>query len=332
MHLNFYGYKLDQRLLRHLDYRGLSYLAEEKKIVFKYEIYNQKNDVDIRALTEGLGKYCELLHLISNELRDDAVLNIRVEAVSPGSFEVWIRLCELGQGVLGTLQATGILGSIESILFIFKELFKLKDFLGSEKADRIEATDGSNANVVNGNSNIIFNQTTINLYKGTGEVSSLLAEASRAVLSDRQIRSVKIQEEKDGIRSDLIDLGRDRLDRMTEPNSYLIEETQTIIKENVEMTLTGLHLEFRGVWRFDYNDRKITAKIKDDDFILKVKNREIMFAHGDIFVVDLKVIQERKPGTPYWMDKDFTIMKVKEIKHLEERETGIQSIPEFNFE
>lgn len=323
MNTSLFRYKLDQRLLRHLKYKGLVYLVEEKRIVFKYDLEDDRHDIDIRALTDGLGQYCALVQLISDEVRNDAILNIRVEAVKQGSFEVWLRLFEIGQVVIGTLIADNMLSSINGILAMFREYIELKLLLGSDKADRVEAGEGGMAVVVKGGINLSVHNLTLNLYTKSPDASGLLTAASQAILSDKHVRGVVMQDEGDG-RSDLLRIDRHGLEKTAERNPYFVDETQTIRLNNVEMIVTGVNFVFSRVWRFVYKGQNITAKIVDEDFVHRVKNSEIRFGHGDILTVDVNIIQERRPDSPYWEDKSFVILKVKNVRAggvLPEQET-----------
>ena len=80
------------------------------------------------------------------------------------------------------------------------------------------------------------------------------------------------------------------------------------------------NFEFRGKWRFEYKNRTIAADIKDDDFILRVKSGELEFKSKDVLTADLKIEQERLPGSQYWEDKRFCVVKVHARDNLRDSE------------
>ncbi|MCR5336637.1 MAG: hypothetical protein K6E42_08850 [Synergistes sp.] len=316
----FFCYNQNQRLLRHLAYRGLVQLADERKLVFRYELSNGRHDIDVMALAKGLGQYCELLNYFSGSIRDDAALNIRVEALSPGSFEVNLRLFEWGQGVIGTLVANDFVGFIGNVLDMFRQFIELKRLLGSEKADKIMVGDNGYTLIVKGNNNTVVAGPVWEAYKGSEAANEFLRGGSSALVADNSIEGVSIQDVTSGTARDIVNMNKTQLAGLTSHNAYLQEETQEVTISGAELLLMGSNFEFKGKWRFGFGKRTIAANIADDDFILKVKSGALGFRSKDVFTADMKVIQKALPGSEYWEDKEFVITKVKAINNLRDLE------------
>ena len=86
--------------------------------------------------------------------------------------------------------------------------------------------------------------------------------------------------------------------------------------EDAKLLLVSVNFEFRGVWRFQYGKRTITAKFADNDFVDKVRVGEINFRSKDVLTVDMRVKQVLDLKSGQWDDKDFVITKVKAINNL----------------
>lgn len=291
-------------------------LAEERKIVFKYELADGRHDVDVVALSSGLGHFCALLNFFCDNEREDAVLSIRAEAFRPGSFEVWLRLFEIGQGVLGTVVANNFVDSIDNVLEMFKQYIELKMMLGSSKADSVTANDDGTVNVVHGDNNIIISPKVMNVYIGDKAADAFLSGGASAVLSDGCIDGLRVQEAVAGAVRDIVSLDKAQLGRAASQNGYLAEESRVSTVEDAKLLLVSVNFEFRGVWRFQYGKRTITAKFADNDFVDKVRVGEINFRSKDVLTVDMRVKQVLDLKSGQWDDKDFVITKVKAINNL----------------
>ena len=291
-------------------------MADEKNIIVKYEMRNDGHSIDVMALTRGLGEYCGLLQYFSGEIRSDAKLNIRVEVLSPGSFEVGLKLFEIGQGVLGTVVSNNLTDPLANILDMFKQFIELKNLLGSEKADAVTVGENSTVNIVKGNQVINVRDAVFNIYTGSGKPTEFLQTGSLALLSDTYVEGMKVQESNTSQRENIICLNKEQIGRMTSPNAYLQEETRLITVSDATLLLTSPNLEFRGVWRFDYNGHKISATFEDKDFIKAVSDGLLQFRSKDIFTVDMTVLQTQSPGSPCWEDKEHVVTKVKSINNM----------------
>lgn len=288
--------------------------------MFHYEISEGRHDIDVMALTKGLGQYCELLNYFSDSINEDAVLNIKVEALNPGSFEVYLKLYELGQSVIGTLVANDLVSCISTVFEMFKQFIELKMLLRSEKADKIMVGDNDNVTVIKGDNNIVVVGPVWEAYKGSEAANGFLRGGSSALSSDKNIEGLNIQDVTSGKTKDIVTVDRTQLAGLASHNAYLLEETQEVMINDAKLLLMGSNFEFKGKWRFGFGKRTITANIADDDFILKVKNGLLSFRSKDFFTVDMKVIQKALPGSDYWEDKEFVITKVKKINNLRDLE------------
>ena len=316
MYSLFYCYNYNQRLLRHLLYKGMVVMAEERKIVFKYELADDRHDVDVVALSSGLGHFCALLNFFCDSERKDAVLSIRAEAFRPGSFEVWLRLLEIVGGVAGTVVANNFADSISNVLDMFKQYIELKTMLGSSKADSVTANNDGTVIVVHGDNNVIISPKVMNFYMHDKEADAFVSGGASAVLSDGCVDGLRVQEAIDGVVRDIVSLDKVQLGRAASQNGYLAKESRVSIVEDATLLLVGANFEFRGVWRFQYGKRTITAKFADGDFVNKVRGGELDFRSKEVLTVDMSVKQVLDPKSGQWDDKDFVITKVKAINNL----------------
>ncbi|MCQ4764792.1 hypothetical protein [Cloacibacillus evryensis] len=291
-------------------------MADERKLMFRYELRDDRHDIDVMALANGLGQYCTFLNFLSDSTRDDAVLNIRVEALRPGSFEVYLKFFELGQGVLGTVISNNFVGPISNVFEMFRQFVEIKNLLGSEKADHIYVGDNSTVNIIKGSNNVVVYDPVWRAYKESKELNESLYNGSLALLSDEQIEGLKIQDITPEGHQDVVNLDRTSLGRMASSNAYLQEEIQVVTVDNALLLLVSSNFEFTGMWRFEYGAHVITVKFEDEDFISKVREGLLNFRSKDIFTVNMKVEQRRLPGSRFWEDKKYVISKVKSINNL----------------
>ncbi|MEG1913242.1 MAG: hypothetical protein RRY12_12715 [Cloacibacillus sp.] len=292
-------------------------MKEEEKLIFKFELADDNNDIDLRTLTEGFGKYCYLMYLINNMLNDSAELDIKVEAVRPGSFEVAIKLWEYGPVLLGTALAIDSHAVIDAMLTIYNQFLELKKHLGNEKAVSIQETSGGQVIVTNGNhNNITINKNTLNFYIDNNEASNVLSSGTYAVIADKSVESIKVQRKKGLETETLVDIPRSMMSVVASDNPYLKPEEETVIKDRVKIIIRSANVDADGAWKCIYNDQKVYVSIDDPVFNSKVKNNLERFGNKDVLIVKLEVKRIREPGTPYWKDVSYKILHVYRKKNL----------------
>ena len=79
------------------------------------------------------------------------------------------------------------------------------------------------------------------------------------------------------------------------------------------LNIVRLSFDKSQKWEFYYDGNKITAKINDVDFLLKIDSGET-FAKGDSLEVELEILQEFDQTVNTYVNKSYKINRI--IRHI----------------
>lgn len=105
----------------------------------------QVHQMDLDILLGSLLRFAEMTKAVSREImpEDQDKFQIKVNATEKGSFIVFLELPKLNSGLFNFLSNNAVtIGSLGALIGIVVNIFKIKEFLGGKKPDKI--SDGGN--------------------------------------------------------------------------------------------------------------------------------------------------------------------------------------------
>ena len=166
--------------------------------------------------------------------------------------------------------------------------------------------------------------TVYRIHENNVVVDQALKKAFEAIDNDDDVTGITLLNEA---KQSLIEIPREDFDDMIAPNEMFESATRTEPVKNQNLTIFKVVFDTGYKWQFYLDGRKITASIKDEQFMARVHNGE-RFAKGDVLVVDIEVQKVYDKTLDLYVDKDFIIYHVHQ--HIPRGQQGRLPFDESN--
>lgn len=289
-------------------------MKQKMQSEFTIKFDGQLNQVDVNILVASLMSTSTVLQEINKELTPENKIDIKIVALSKGSFDIkyWI------EGVMPLLPLLGTAISKEHIEYaklvieILKELFGLKKiFKESEpEPENITKLDNGKVQIGTNNGNITILQQTFNIYSRNQIANDALSKGFEALQNEPAIDELKLLDTKGAV---IFDATKDDFPGMASKRTILIGQTKEEIDNDANLNIFKLVFETKYKWEFYYKGNRISAIIKDENFYIKIDKGE-QFAKGDILVAKLKINQIFESSVNTFVNESYEVIEV--IKHI----------------
>lgn len=269
------------------------------------------DQMDINILMTSLLNVANILEEINQNILPDRKLKINISAVEKGSFIINLNLThKLISDVIDFINNKDI-QSVTTVLSILTGVLYLKEKLKGKKPQSIEKKDDKI--IINGN--ITVNKDIYNIYSKNKKINEYIQKTFESITEEPSIDGFTI--EPVDIDVEKFTVSRDEFSDMISENDIFLEEEKIVIKENVKLEIIKLVFDKTRKWEFVYDGFKISANIEDIEFLDKVSKSIERFGKGDILISDIKIIQIFDENNNVFINKNFTLLKVKEHKIIE---------------
>lgn len=283
-------------------------IFDEKKIMIKFE--GQTHQVDVNTLTSSLMIFSESLKEINKDLGTGKSIDIKIEALKPGSFEVHTIITAIKDNDL--LSAIGQLGGVVGLIgTTYTGIVKLKSWIKKGK-NEIESTEVvGDKTVIKGKSGdtYVCSNVVYNIYNTNQVVNDTISDQFRVLEEDPAIDGLTISSETEtfSIAKEDFSTLAEKVEVVTQNKRKDIQESQTvyIVKPVLENSSTRR-------WEFIWNGNKISATISDIPFLEKMQQGGYRFGAGDTMLVDLQIYQVLNPMYDAWLNESYQISLVKQ--------------------
>lgn len=273
--------------------RGYVMKKETLTLRFKGE-----NDIDIETLSKSLDCVVAVLGKIADSsISENDFCKFKVKNIEKGSFMITIeQIVDM---------ATVLFPLMPPILESFNSIVELKKNLGGQMP--VEVIHEGNNTIVKscvGNVTYIDNRT-YNLYTRDSSIEKCLSELSKTISEDgeRTGFSIAVTDDKT---VKTVEMDKDDLIRTRNPidveslNGDITEQEATGV-----LTVRKPDLLGNSKWQFKFLGRTINADIEDENFLKKVKEKEIRFPL--VSKLNAKMRVRLKNGDPI----SYTVIEVK---------------------
>ena len=282
-------------------------MIDSRKIILSLDIDEHK--IGVKALTQGLQGFCELIEICGQENSDAEALDIQVEALKPGSFQISLDLIgSVGQIVSALGGLSNIVDFLSGTITIITGYFELARLLQGNLADKVESKDGGVV-ITKGNQNVYVNSTVFNLFSTNPDAALACRKAMLGFKDDERVNGISLLDENGKL---IISFNRAEMIGMGRKNAYISNSQRVCTEENATLELRAAGLDGKTKWKFLYNGRNINVSVDDSEFMEKVKNGMIRFGNHDVFHARLEFIEFLDSGG--WQAKDYKILEVFNIE------------------
>ena len=275
---------------------------------FKLKFGGGSHEIDVHTLIGVLISSTDILQEINKEIAPDKKLEVKIQALAPGSFLVHIELnLTLLQGLADffTMENAAHAGVL---LGAFVDLIDLHKFLKGE-VGKTEQANGNTLTITNNNGQLKqVNNTIYNIYLNNEKVGPALSKNFAALDSNPEVTEFDVL---DANENTLLEIKRAEFEELSKYNST----KEKNINVFVQTTKLKLFFDPNHRWYFNWKDgKKISAPIADPVFNQKVKDGIGRYASGDTLEVELEVTQLYDPNYETFVNHSYRILKVIDHK------------------
>lgn len=273
--------------------RGYVMKKETLTLRFKGE-----NDIDIETLSKSLDCVVAVLGKIADSsLTENDFCKFKVKNIEKGSFMITIeQIVDM---------ATVLFPLMPPILESFNSIVELKKNLGGQMPAEV-IHEGNNTIVKSCVGNVTYiDNRTYNLYTRDSSIEKCLSELSKTISEDgeRTGFSIAVTDDKT-----VKTVEMDKEDLMRTRNPIDVESLNGDITEQEAtgvLTVRKPDLLGNSKWQFKFLGKTINADIEDENFLKKVKEKEISFPLASKLNAKMRV--RLKNGDPI----SYTVIEVK---------------------
>lgn len=285
-----------------------------KDIKIKYE--GQTHQIDATTFINSLLHISTLIQEISKELHPDKKVEIKINALQPGSFIVDIFLQASWLSAVGDLFTHGNLTIASEISGVLGGLISLRQLLKKEKPATI-LIDNSSTTITNNNGDTtIINNNVYNIYSSNHAIQEALSNEFEVLNNDINIEGFVISDNQNNV---ITNVPREQFYGLSEsPDQQEKEENKTILKI-VMLNIIRLSFEKNMKWEFYLDGHKIAAKMDDLNFYKMIDNGE-KFAKGDSLEAEIELKQQFDKSVNTFINKTYRVTRI--IKHIPRSSQG----------
>ncbi len=277
---------------------------------FKIKFDGETQDINILTFSKTLENINTMILEINKEQNKwtgiDQKVDIRIKALSPGSFNVTI---DIIQEIVQNLLTTDNVVYAASIVTILSGIFGIRKFLKGKKPESISEIDNKIQIKNNSGDITIVEKNTYNIYQSNTMVSEALNNTYSTLTYDKNVTSFNILDKTE---KPLFQSDRDDFDICSEIIDQKDQEKK-VVSELTSLSINKICFEKDYKWQFYYKGTKIQAQIKDQDFFKRINEGE-KFSKGDSLEVELKINEEFSDENNTYIIKSYEIIRV--INHI----------------
>ncbi len=275
---------------------------------FKIKFDGQLHQLDANTLISSLINISTILQEVNSELNKDEKIEIKVKALSEGSFDVHLLVGFLPVAACLFNRDNAQLGA--NLIDILRALLELKKHLLGRKPKNIVEKEGDSLEITNESGNVlIVKNATFNIYEHNQPIQDAISNTFETLDNDPYIEGFELLNNKEEV---IFKSERKEFEELA-IKSVAVEEDRKTVIETATISIFKLVFQDRYKWEFYYKGNKISASINDDSFFTQIDKGE-SFAKGDKLIVEMQVnlIFDKTVNT--WINHSYEINKV--IKHI----------------
>lgn len=281
---------------------------------FKIRFGGQNHIIDVNTLVNSLIHATNIINDINDSLNVGLKINIKVNAFERGSFIVSIEVvAELMDKIRNLFMGDDAI-KVATLLSGFGGFVALYQFLKGGKPKNIEKGEEESI-IYNEKGDLLkANNIVINYYLKSENSKESLSKMFETLDDDACVETFEILNKDE---SPVITIDQNEFSDLSTYESS--DEGDKIEYLDAELVLEGVTFNKKNKWRFFYNGNKITAFVKDPEFLNKVDNG-LRFGIRDRFEVVLEIKKRFNPKYQVFVNHEYTVIRVK--NHIQNGETS----------
>ena len=266
----------------------------------------QLTSVDAYTFANSLVAFADTVRGVNAQINPGQSIEVRLEAVGPGSFKAVIKYVK--KGLVGLF-----VSAPKNIFWIIAALYIENSIEGNSTIEVAEDT----VTIVRGEEKIVMTREAFEQYekvKSCVDVQKNISKTFRCVERDESIDnfglSPRLEDEEPLVqipRGDfnaLVNMPDTLVDSLEKRRSRVHTATLVVLKPWINAS--------DRKWTFEWNGVPLTAYVRDHSFLERVLSHEIGFRNGDAMEVELEVYEELDEDRNIWIN-DTSSFVVREV-------------------
>lgn len=283
---------------------------DEEKVKIRFE--GQTHQIDVKTLTSSLLVFSEALKEINAELKTGKSIEVKIEALNPGSFEVHTIVSAINHN--DTLMAMATLGGATGMIAAtYTGIVKLRYWLKQDENKEIAGIEsGEEKTTIKTKSGITYicSNVVYNTYHNSQAINDAISDQFRILEEDPAIDGFTMTSNDESFsvpKNDFTVLAQ----KVEIPGENRRKETKN--SQTVSVVKPVLENNTTRRWELIWEGNKISANITDLIFLEKIGEGEHRFGAGDKMLVDLQINQTLNPLYDVWLNESYQISLVHEL-------------------
>lgn len=264
--------------------------------------------VDAYTFANSLIALSDSIRALNSALNIGDNIEVRLEAVGPGSFRAKIKKIRKGLAGFFSRAPENVFWALFAFLLLPK-LFEQQETETIVFEDRVEIRMGGDVVIIprEAYDKIQIVKNDENFQKGIRRTFEIIEEDD--AISNFGI-TAKIEDTAPLIQIDRVDFAR-----LSAPLTVTSQNTASRRERKDQARLTIIKPWLKAgnrKWTFEWNGVPLSAPILDSDFLSKIENRTYLIGYGDAIDVTLKFEQDYEQATDLWVNdpQSFRVIEV----------------------
>lgn len=262
--------------------------------------------VDAYTFGNSLVSIADTIRAINETINPGQNIEVRLDAVGPGSFRAVVRRIKKGFGGFLSRAPENLLWAILAVWLIdpnFEEDRRIEVF-----DDRVEISQGGDVIII---SREAFDQ--LRNTKSNPKVERSVRRTFETIEKDESVENFGLTPNLDD-REPLVQIPRDDFLRLANGATSSVDGVRRRPQEvrTIAVVLKPWIDASKHKWSFEWNGVPISAYVRDDSFLDRVRNHEIRFGNGDALDLLIEYFQDYDENLNVWVN-DTNSFSAKEV-------------------
>ncbi len=281
-------------------------MIEQKMNDIKIKYEGEENQINANTFINSLLHLSTVIQEINRELHPDRKIELKINALTPGSFVVDIHLQMSILDEIGKLFTKENLSIAAEIAGVLGGIISIRQLLQKEKPAIINNTETHTTIINNNGDKITIENKVYKIYTTNDTINNALSSEFDVLSGDNNIEGLTLFDSKNEV---LCSVNKSEFYPLSE--GVFEEETQQnkIVPRTVTLIILRLSFERNMKWEFYYDGNKISAKMDDETFYSRIDDGET-FAKGDCLEAEIEISQQFDITVNTYINKSYRIKRI----------------------
>jgi len=287
----------------------------------KIKFDGETHQIEANTLINSLLHFTNITHEINRELGTDRKIEIKVNALKEGSFLVHIVIeATLIDNIKGLFTKDN-LEIAANIFAVVGGLFGFAKFLKGGKPEVLESNDLS-TKIKNTKGDVTyFDNRVVKIYQNNKSIRETIAQEFETLENDPNVTGFELLDKED---KPIVQIIKEDFAAIANTDASIISADEITIPKKGFLVISTLSFDKNVKWNFYFDGNKISAHIKDEEFVKLIEKGE-KFSKGDSLEAEFEIRQQFDDSINTYINKSYKITKI--LKHIGRVEQGRLEFP-----